>query len=129
MRLLLHSFMALLAIIALALPIRAADQPAPILQKCVHCHNGDKLAGGLDLTARKSALVGGDSGPALVPGDAAKSLMFKQVSLRKMPPKEPLADADIEVVRKWIADGAGLPEKLAGAHAERAGRAWWSRRP
>src|SRR5260370_36856320 len=119
MRLLLHSFMALLAIIALALPIRAADQPAPILQKCVHCHNGDKLAGGLDLTARKSALVGGDSGPGLVPGDAAKSLMFKQVSLPQMPPKGPMADADLALVRKCIADGAASPHTLAAASPRR----------
>src|SRR5207253_5554117 len=99
---------ALSAAIAIAMPTHA-DGPAAVLQKCVRCHNGDKLAGGLDLTSRQRALAGGDSGPALVPGDAAKSLLFRQVSTRKMPPKEPLADAEIEVVRRWIADGAAWP--------------------
>src|SRR6266404_8946952 len=103
--------LALLALIAPSAACAAESPAAPVLQKCVRCHNGDKLAGGLDLTSRKTALSGGDSGPALTPGDAAKSLMFKQVSSRKMPPKAPLADAEIESVRKWIADGAAWPEK------------------
>ncbi|MFL5339661.1 MAG: DUF1553 domain-containing protein [Gemmataceae bacterium] len=124
-----RSVIALFGIVSLAMPGARADGPAAVLQKCVKCHNGDKLAGGLDLGSRPKALSGGDSGPALVPGDAAKSLLFKQVSTRKMPPKEPLVDADVEVVRRWIADGAKWPTLTAPKGEQRAGADWWSLQP
>ena len=47
------------------------EKVTPILQRCVACHSGDTPAGGLTLTTREAALKGGESGPALAPGDAA----------------------------------------------------------
>src|SRR5262245_38686137 len=58
----------------------------PIVQRCVACHAGDTPSGDLDLTTRESALKGGESGPALTPGDAAKSLLFAKASSKAMPP-------------------------------------------
>src|SRR5262249_32785804 len=67
----------------------------PILQRCVVCHSGDTPAGDLNLTTRGEALKGGDSGPALNPGDAAKSLLFSMAASKTMPPKKPLSAAEI----------------------------------
>src|SRR5712691_10992136 len=76
-----------LAALGLAQPTRPkadekffADKVAPILKKnCLSCHNSAKARGGLDLTTHDSTLTGGDKGPALVPGDPAKSLLVKMI--------------------------------------------------
>jgi hypothetical protein len=101
------------------------DAVRPILRRCVACHGGAEPTGGLDLTTRANALKGGDSGPALQPNDAPKSLLFGKVSSRKMPPKKPLSDAEVDVLRRWIDDGAVWDGVVRSA--ERADAAdWWS---
>ena len=43
-------------------------QIAPLLaEKCLDCHNPREAKGHLDLTSKKTALAGGDSGVVLVP--------------------------------------------------------------
>lgn len=86
----------------------AAIEPrvASILRRCVACHQGDEPSGGLDLTHRASALQGGESGAAIVPGKPADSPAYRKVSAGKMPPKEPLSAAEVETLRGWIAGGA-----------------------
>ena len=85
--------------------------------KCVQCHGSDKQKGGLRLDSRVAALKGGDSGPALVPGDAKKSLLLAAVRHAKkelaMPPKEKLPANDIASLENWILDGAPWPEPVA----------------
>src|SRR5687768_4993606 len=80
---------------AAVLPARA-DEPAaptaadrelfdrqiqPLLKaKCWGCHGeGMELEGQLDLRSRQALLRGGDSGPAVVPGKAADSLLYQAV--------------------------------------------------
>src|SRR5262245_61376385 len=47
----------------------------PLLaEHCFKCHGEEKHKGGLRLDSRAAILTGGDQGPALVPGDADKSL-------------------------------------------------------
>ena len=96
----------------------------PILQRCVACHSGGDPTGGLTLTTRDGALKGGDDGPALVPGDSAKSLLFHMASSKTMPPKKPLNAADIAALRRWIDDGAVWEGVLK--REDRAGPDWWS---
>ena len=79
----------------------------PLLRtKCLSCHGPDKQAGGLRLDSLQSALKGGDSGPAIVPGDAAKSLLVKAVRFDdpdlQMPPKDQLAAKEIQALTWWI---------------------------
>src|SRR5262249_27147147 len=58
-----------------------ADRVPPVLrQRCVTCHTARKSRTGLALTGRDQLLKGGDSGPAVVLGDAAKSLLVEMVS-------------------------------------------------
>jgi len=54
----------------------------PVLQqKCFECHQtGRKMKGGLAVDSHAALLAGGDSGPALVPGDAAKSLLYESIT-------------------------------------------------
>ncbi len=109
-----------------ALPGSAADSPAaaapvfeknilPVLQaKCVRCHGGDKQKAGLDVRTRAALLEGGDSGPALVPGAAAKSPLWEKVLSDKMPPgKDKLTSAEKELLRTWIDKGAAAQAPAA----------------
>src|SRR3989442_1652888 len=76
-------------------PLRAADDAAksgarffeekirPILaDNCFKCHSHEakKVKGGLMLDSREAALTGGDTAPAVVPGDPGKSLLIEAVS-------------------------------------------------
>lgn len=92
----------------------------PILeQQCVKCHGVEKQKGKLRLDTREAALKGGKGGPALVPGDSAKSDLFHRVTLPKsdddfMPSEgEPLPKAQLDLIKKWIDEGAVWPEMAA----------------
>ena len=86
----------------------------PILtDKCYKCHSNDagKSKGGLLLDSREAALKGGDTGPAVVPGNVDKSLLLTAVSYKdkdlQMPPKgEKLSDKEIADLTTWVKDGA-----------------------
>jgi cytochrome c553 len=87
----------------------------PVLAgSCVKCHGPDKQGGGLRLDRRASLLEGGDSGPAIVPGDAAGSLLVQATShtddVLKMPPDGPLPDRARADLAAWIDAGAAWPE-------------------
>ncbi|MDP7050624.1 MAG: c-type cytochrome domain-containing protein [Verrucomicrobiota bacterium] len=84
---------------------------------CVRCHNAKKNKGGLNLATRALALKGGSEGPALLPGQAAKSRMIRFLppdSDPHMPPKKQLNADQIAALSQWIAAGAEwLPGELA----------------
>src|SRR5438045_4597499 len=79
-----------------------------LARNCLECHNGSDRKGGLDLARREKALAGGDSGKALVPGDAKASLLLARVEAGEMPPqgRESLTAAERTLVREWITAGA-----------------------
>jgi len=85
---------------------------------CVSCHNPEKVKGELLLHTRAETLKGGESGPAVVEKDVAKSLLVERIALPHddddvMPPKgDPLKPEQIEKFKAWINDGAPWPEKL-----------------
>ena len=93
----------------------------PILvNNCYTCHSADtKPAGNLRVDDRAGIFRGGQSGPAVVPGDPAKSVLIQRVSNhdpKKRMPKEgqPLTDRQIADLTAWIKDGAAWPvEKIA----------------
>jgi hypothetical protein len=85
----------------------------PILnKKCISCHGGVKQQGGFSLLFRSEALAKTESGRfAIIPGDPANSEMIRRLHLKdpeeRMPYKrEPLSDAEIDVLRRWIKQGA-----------------------
>jgi hypothetical protein len=92
------------------------DQVAPLLKKhCLECHShvADSIEGSLTLDSKVGWVTGGDSGPAIVPGNAGDSLLWQAVGyqneLLKMPPSGKLSDKDVAILRKWIEDGAYDP--------------------
>ena len=58
-----------------------------LANQCVSCHGPEQKEGGLDLTRRASALYGGKSGTAIVPGEPDDSLLVDRIAEGEMPPK------------------------------------------
>src|SRR5438552_3499617 len=96
---------------SLALPAEPVDYLRDVkplfLKNCVSCHGPDKQRGSLRLDTAASALKGGDTAPAVVPGKAAESLLIKAVTgvedIKQMPPKgTKLTAQEIAIVRAWI---------------------------
>ena len=82
---------------------------------CVSCHNKTSSKSGLNLETPDTIRKGGDSGPALVPGNGAESLIVKSAAHKTdaaMPPKNnksgavDLSAAELERLSKWIDQGA-----------------------
>jgi hypothetical protein len=112
--------------------ISAAAEPAesaefferrirPVLsEQCYKCHSStsEKLKGGLMLDSREAAVKGGDTGPAIAPGDLDKSLLVEAIRWQnkdmQMPPKKALAAEQIADIEAWIKAGAVWPQE-AGA--------------
>ncbi len=118
-----------------AAPCVAADDfdtvVAPLLaRKCLACHNPTEKKGGLDLTGAKSAQAGGESGVVLVAGKPGESLLWERISNGEMPPKKSLTDAEQQVLKKWIGDGAKWGadpiDPFRYSSESRAGYDWWS---
>jgi mono/diheme cytochrome c family protein len=93
-------------------------QVRPLLaESCQGCHGPDKHKGGLRLDSRDAVLAGGDSGPAVVPGDPEKSRLVHAVrygdARLHMPPKEKLTPEQVAVLTAWVKMGAPWPEAAA----------------
>lgn len=81
---------------------------------CWRCHGPDDQTreANLRLDTLEGATTGGDSGPAIVPGQPERSLMLQRVQAHgseRMPPEdvsEPWSAEAIERLTKWIEEGA-----------------------
>jgi hypothetical protein len=96
-----------------ALPIRFESQILPILQKnCSRCHGAQKRNAELNLATGADLLRGSESGAVVVAGQPDESLLYQKIHDREMPPEgnEPLTDAEAELIRRWIAEGAKLAD-------------------
>ncbi len=101
-------------------PIDFGRQIQPILAKrCFACHGPDKAEGGLRLNQKESALSKQQSGrQAVVPQHAEQSELLRRVTSgddgERMPPEgPPLTSAQIEMLRRWIEQGAEWKEHWA----------------
>ncbi|MEP7280050.1 MAG: DUF1553 domain-containing protein [Bacteroidota bacterium] len=88
-------------------------QVKPIFNKnCITCHGGVRRKAGFSLLFRSEALANTESGkPAIIPGDPEHSEMIRRLTLKdpeeRMPYKhEPLTSTEIDILRKWIKQGA-----------------------
>ena len=88
----------------------------PVLaQQCYACHSGQiaEPQAGLRVDSRDALLAGGNSGPALVPGDPDASLLvrvLRHADRVKMPPTGKLTDTEVDRISTWIRMGAPYPE-------------------
>ena len=115
----------------------------PVLaQHCYNCHStqSKKLKAELYLDNREQALIGGESGPSILPGKADSSLLYRAVLYKEesleMPPKRKLPDAVIADFKKWIDMGAPWPKsnepqivKNDGIDFEKFRNEHWSLKP
>jgi len=118
------------AFLAVAAAARGADLAVPqaeffenkirplLVERCYECHSAEKKQkGGLLLDTREGTLKGGDTGPAVVEGDASKSLLITAVKWTdkdlQMPPKKQLSAEEIAVLEEWVKMGA--PDPRTGA--------------
>ncbi len=92
-------------------------QIRPLLEaRCYDCHQGSQAQGELRLDDHASALAGGESdGPAIVPGNADESALLARVTAEDeevlMPPQgERLTDQQVQLLRRWIEQGAARPQ-------------------
>ena len=91
-------------------PPSYSSDVAPLLARwCSDCHAGPDAEANLRLDRYEFLLVGGDSGPPVVIGDPAASLLVAKVERRDrpaMPPRKRLPRAAVTTLRAWIAAGA-----------------------
>jgi hypothetical protein len=81
----------------------------PIFREyCFDCHGAtEELSSGMDLRLVRFLIAGGDSGPAIVPGDAQASYLLELVSSGEMPPGEVHLPAEkVQLIEQWITAGA-----------------------
>ncbi len=106
----------------------------PVLdQNCFRCHGARKVSGQLRLDSRAALLKGGESGPAIVPGDPAKSLLIQAVRHRHehihMPPDKHLPDSAIADLETWIKHGAVWPQASSAREAALRPEQHWAFQP
>ena len=84
-----------------------------LVERCLECHGAESEPpdGNLRLDLKAGWQTGGDSGPALTPGDAAGSVLMGALRYEtyEMPPDEKLPAHVIADFERWIADGAVDP--------------------
>ncbi|NNE92135.1 MAG: hypothetical protein HKN23_10845 [Verrucomicrobiales bacterium] len=97
-------------------PVNFAKEIYPVLKaNCLACHNSTKSKADLILESPKDMLKGGDTGPAIVPGNADDSLLFTtaaHIEDPTMPPANNKSNAknftpeQLALLKKWIDEGA-----------------------
>ncbi len=110
------------AAVAVGAPDYLREVKPVLTDHCIGCHGTEKSQNGLRLDTAVGALRGGERGPAVVPGDAAGSLLVQVIEgrhaqLERMPYKRsPLSTAAIAAVRDWIDAGAPVPAAETPGH-------------
>ena len=118
---------------------------APLLtRRCLACHGGDAAHrnaahrqenGGFRLDTRERLVAGGDSGPAIVPGEADRSPLLRRVlsdadASERMPPEGPrLTAREVDILRNWIHGGAAWPAEISLKSPRAAAATHWAFQP
>jgi hypothetical protein len=119
---------------ASAAPVDFVRDVRPIFEKhCYECHGTKKQKSGLRLDIKSEALKGGDKhAPDIVAGKSADSALIKLITTTDddevMPPKGKLPATDIDILTRWINEGAKWPDGVDTAKLEDK-RDHWSFKP
>ncbi|PQO41323.1 DUF1553 domain-containing protein [Blastopirellula marina] len=113
-------------------PVNFEQEIAPLLsQRCVSCHSPNIKKGELSLATPDDLLNNG----FVVPGDPAGSYLLEVVvpaddQPAAMPKSgEPLTKAEVDLLQRWVAEGAVWPKDVVLREASKADRSWWSLQP
>ncbi|OYP39221.1 xanthan lyase [Rhodopirellula sp. MGV] len=86
-----------------------------LIEHCFECHSEDaeQIAGSLSLDSADQMRTGGDSGPAVQPGDADASVLISALRYEssEMPPDGQLPDVVIQDFVSWVNAGAVDPRR------------------
>src|SRR5438067_8217292 len=100
-------------------PVSFINDVAPILKEnCFACHDAKKKKGKLEMTSFETFRKGGTKDDPVTPGKPRESLIIDLLTSsgpERMPPKEngdPLSKAKVQVVAKWIEEGAKLDQGI-----------------
>lgn len=140
-----------LLFVAVAAGVALADDPAgdeaaffservlPVLRsRCFDCHSHEtEINGGLALDVKNGWQLGGESGPAVIPGKPEESLLVAAIQHQApdtaMPPDGKIPDAEIATLIDWVRRGAPDPRQTTAAEAWETVYAkrltWWSLQP
>ena len=100
-------------------PVDYRTQIAPVIAKqCAACHGRDEQESGLRLDSAQATLRGGDRGPAIVAGKSGESIFYLALlgddDVPRMPLDEPpLPQETIDLIKRWIDEGAAMPDDPA----------------
>ena len=107
-----------------------------LVEQCYRCHSSEeKIRGGLSIDSREGIRHGGDSGPAIVPGNLSSSLLWTAITWAdedyEMPPKKKLPANVIADFKEWIEMGAPDPRVTESGVVEtkidiEKGKDFWS---
>src|ERR1051325_6722839 len=107
-------------------PVNFSQEIKPILEaSCIKCHGRGRAKGDFQIDSRETLLKGGESGPALVPGQSAQSLLIELVmgcDPESVMPKKgtKLTRDQVGVLRAWIDQGARWDASISFARREPA---------
>lgn len=111
-----------------------------LIEHCLECHSSDsdELGGNLGLDSATAWQTGGDSGPAIVPGDPDASPLIEALRYDglEMPPSSKLPDEVVRHFEIWVKQGAADPRMASSTPARRPsgidldeGRKFWAFQP
>lgn len=92
-----------------------AEVKKVLKERCFACHGALKQEGNLRLDTGAAIRKGGESGPAVVPGDVQGSLLIQRITStetqERMPPEgDPLTEKQIALITTWVKEGAKSPD-------------------
>jgi len=114
-------------------PLTFEKDVRPIFKaNCFHCHGEEEeKQGNLDLRLARLIATGGDSGPVIIAGNSAKSVLIERLAAGEMPPEgkgKPLVAKELATIRTWIDQGAKTakpePESLMAVSDDE--KSFWS---
>jgi hypothetical protein len=121
-----------LASVTAAAPIDFEQEIEPILRAhCLDCHGPLKQSAGLRLDSRSGAEAGGVSGLPVLGGTLETNELWRRVSAEddefRMPRfEDPLADSNLDRLRRWVEEGTPWPEEEIAVPDEGRPSVWIS---
>ncbi len=96
-----------------------SDVAGIFVEHCLECHGGNNPRANLSLDSFTKILAGSDSGQLFMPGKPDESLLIGKLKgtaggARMPMGRDPLPDATIAIVEKWISEGAVFDGSGAG---------------